>query len=67
LVIEVEAAIAEVQVPRWIKGVVDRADDLPIDMSADPKPADSPVGGQPKAVAELPVIASAEQRIGPAT
>jgi hypothetical protein len=49
LVIEVEAAIAEVQVPRWIKGVVDRADDLPIDMSADPKAADVPVGGQTKA------------------
>src|SRR6266446_5767346 len=66
LVIEVEAAIAEVQVQPWIGGIVDRADDLPIDMGADPKPADIPVGCQTKAVAELPVIATAEQRIGPA-
>jgi hypothetical protein len=55
LVIEVEAAIAEVQVPRWIKGVVDRADDLPIYMSADPKTTDIPVGGQTETVAELSV------------
>src|SRR6266850_191427 len=59
LVIEVEAAIAEVQVEPWVGGIIDRADDLPIDMSADPKPADIPVGGQTKAVAVFPVIAPA--------
>src|SRR6266481_6610115 len=66
LVIKVEAAIAKVQVQPWVGGIVDRADDLPIDMGADPKTADIPVGSQTKAVAELSVIASAEQRIGPA-
>src|SRR6266436_1596135 len=55
LVIKVEAAIAEVQVQPCVGGIIDRADDLPIDMGADPK-----------TVAELSVIASAEQRIGPA-
>jgi len=67
LVIEVEAAIAEVQVQPWVGGIVDRADDLPVDMGADPKPADIPVGSEAKAIAEISVIAPAEQRIGPAT
>jgi hypothetical protein len=35
--IEIEAAIAEVQVPRWTERVIDRAEDLPIGMRADPK------------------------------
>ena len=42
LVIEVEAAIAEVQVEPRVGGIVDRADDLPIDMGADPNPPTSP-------------------------
>ena len=64
--IEIEAAIAEVQVPRWVEGVVDRAEDLPIGMRADPKAADIAIGSQPEAVVELAVIARADQRIGPA-
>jgi hypothetical protein len=66
LVIEIEAAIAEVQVPGWVKGVVNHTDDLPIDMGADPETADIAVGGQSEAVAEIPVIAPADQRVGPA-
>ena len=49
--IEVEAAIAEVQVPRWAEGIVDRAEHLPIDMRADPKTADIAIGGEPEAIA----------------
>src|SRR5215469_14168893 len=60
--IEIEAAIAEVQVPRWIEGVIDRAEDLPIGMRADPKAADIAIGRQPEAVAEVAMIARADQR-----
>ena len=45
--------VAEVQVPRWVKGVVDRAQDLPIGMRADPKAADIAIGRQSEAVAEV--------------
>jgi len=44
--IEIEAAVTEAQVPRWVEGVVDRAQDLPIGMRADPKPADIAIGGE---------------------
>ena len=54
------------QVEPWVGGIVDCADDLLIDMGADPKPSDIPIGSETKAVAELSVIAPAEQGIGPA-
>src|SRR6516162_2018634 len=63
---EIEAAIAEVQVPGWAEGIIDRAEDLPIGMGPDPKAADIAIGGQPEAVAKLAVIAPADQRIRPA-
>ena len=64
--IEIEAAVAEVQVPRRVEGIVDGAEHLPIGMRADPKPANIAIGSEPKAIAKLAVIASADQRIGPA-
>src|SRR5262249_23540006 len=69
---EIEAAIAEVQVPGWAEGIIDRAEDLPIGMGPDPKAADIAIGGQPEAVAKLARIAPAalsapaDQRIRPA-
>src|SRR5262249_34084525 len=54
------------QVPRWVEGVVDRAQDLPIGMRADPKATDIAIGGQTPAIAEVAVITRADQRIGPA-
>src|SRR5882724_5906503 len=65
LVIEVEAAIAEVQVEPGVGGIIDRADDLPVDMGTDPKTADIHVGSQTKAVAELSVVAPAEPGSSP--
>ena len=64
--IEIETAVAEVQVPRWAEGIVDGAEHLPIAMRADPKAADTAVGCQPEPIAELAVIAPADQRVGPA-
>src|SRR5690242_13770399 len=64
--IEVEAAIAEVQVPRRAEGIVDCAEHLPIGMRADTKAADIAIGRQREAVAEVAVVARADQRIGPA-
>jgi hypothetical protein len=65
--IEIEAAIAEVQVPRRAEGIIDRAEHLPIGMRADPKAANIAIRGQTPAVAEVPVITRTDQRIGPAT
>src|SRR5215469_11954299 len=65
--VEIEAAVAEVQVPRLVEGVVNRPEDLPIDMRADPEAADIAISGQPETVAEVAVIARTDQRIGPAT
>src|SRR5690242_8760971 len=64
--IEIEAPIAQVQVPRWVEDIVDCAEHLPIGMRADAKAADIPIGREPEAVAEFAVIARADQRIGPA-
>src|SRR5690348_16303392 len=64
--IKIEAAIAEVQVPRRAEGIVDGAEHLPIGMRTDPKAADIAIGGQCKAIAEVAVIARADERIGPA-
>src|SRR5205085_8985068 len=58
--IEIEAAITEVQVPRWVEGIVDRAQDLPVGMRADPKAADIAIGGETPAIAEFSVIAGAD-------
>src|SRR5215471_7162140 len=63
--IEIEAAVAEVQVRRWTERVVDGAEDLPISMRADPKAADITIRRQREAVAEVTVIARADQRVGP--
>src|SRR5262249_28957806 len=65
-VTEVEAAIADVQVPGWAETIIDRADDLPIGMGPDPEAAEIPIGGEPEAVAEVAVIARGDQRIDPA-
>jgi hypothetical protein len=64
--IEIEAAVAEMQVPRWIKGVVDRPEHLPIGVRADAKAADIAVAGETLTIAEIAVITRADQRIGPA-
>src|SRR4029077_5568322 len=64
--IEIEATVAEVQVPRWVEGIVDGAEHLPIGMGADPKAADIGIGGETPAIAEIAVIAGADQRVGPA-
>src|SRR5262249_27573264 len=64
--IEIEAAVAEVQVPRWAEGIVDRPEHLPIDMRADAETADIAISGEPEAIAEVAVIAPADQRVGPA-
>src|SRR5215472_15126321 len=61
-----EAAIAEVQVPRRAERIVDGAEHLPIGMRADAKAADIAIRSKRKAVAEVAVIARADQRIGPA-
>src|SRR6516164_11423124 len=63
--IEIEAAIAEMQVPRRIEGIIDRAEQLPIGMRAAAMAAEIAIGGQPEAIAEVAVIAPADQRIGP--
>src|SRR4029077_1093073 len=63
--IEIEAAVAEVQVPRWVEGIVDGAEHLPIGVGADPKAADIAIGGETPAIAEIAVIARADQRVGP--
>ncbi|HYZ39326.1 MAG TPA: hypothetical protein VE687_01710 [Stellaceae bacterium] len=44
-VIEVHAAIAEVKVNPGTEGVIDRADQLPIGMSADTKTAEIAIRG----------------------
>src|SRR5262249_40472881 len=64
--VEIEAAIAEVQVPRWVEDIANRAQDLLIDMRADPKAADIAIGGETPAIAKLAVITRTDQRIGPA-
>jgi hypothetical protein len=64
--IEIEAAVAEMQVPRLAESIVDSAEHLPIDMGADPKAADIAIRRQTPPIAELAVIARADQRIGPA-
>jgi len=64
---EIEAAIAEMQVPRWVEGVIDRAEHLPIGMRAAAMATEIAIGGQPEAIAEVAVIAAADQRIGPAS
>jgi hypothetical protein len=64
--IEIEATVAEVQVPRWVEGIVNGAEHLPIAMRADPKAADIAIGCQPEPVAELAVVLPADLRIRPA-
>src|SRR5215469_3350859 len=64
--IDIEAAIAEMQVPGRIEGIIDRAEHLPIGMRATAMAAEIAIGGQPEAIAELAVIAPGDQRIGPA-
>src|SRR5689334_17682402 len=60
--IEIEATVAEVQIPRWAEGVVDGTERLPVSMGADSETADIAIGGEPEAVAEVAVIARADQR-----
>src|SRR5215471_16098316 len=48
------------------RGVVYRAEQLPVAVSADAKPADIAIGGQAEAVAEIVVVAPGDQRIDPA-
>ena len=63
--VEIEAAVAEVQVPRGVERIVDGAHDLPIAMHPNPNAADIAIGGQREAVAEVAMIARADQRIEP--
>src|SRR6516162_413563 len=65
--IEIETAIAELDVQPWFGEVVNRAEHLPIDMRADPETAEIAIRSQPEAVTEVPVIARGDQRIGPAS
>src|ERR1700730_17617805 len=53
LIIEVEAAVTEVHVQPRVGGLSRRADDLPIAMRADAKPADIAVGRHAAAGAEI--------------
>src|SRR6516164_6939735 len=64
--IEIQAAVAEVQVPRRAERIIDSAEHLPIGMRAHPKAAEIAVCCQSETVTELAVIARADQRIGPA-
>jgi hypothetical protein len=66
IIIEVEATVAEVELEPGVRGLVDGAHDLPVDVGADAKAADIAIGGHAEAVAEIPVIMSGDQRIGPA-
>src|SRR5271169_4361072 len=70
-IVKVEAAVAEVQVYPWGRRIVDRADQLPIAMRADAKPADIAIAGQAEPAGQEPagevdMVASADQRIAPA-
>ena len=67
-VIKVEAAVSQMKVDPGARGVVDRAKHLPIAMSADAKPADIAIRGQPepagkKPAREVDMIAPGNQRI----
>jgi hypothetical protein len=64
--IEIEAAVAEVQVPGRAEGIVDSAEHLPIGMRAHAKAAEIAIRCQGEAVTELAVIPRADQWIGPA-
>jgi len=46
--IEIEAAVTEVQVPRWVEGIIDGPENLPIGMRADPKAADIAIAVRPQ-------------------
>src|SRR6516165_10740178 len=71
LVVEVDAAVAQVKVDPRLHGVVDRALQPPIAMGGDTKAADIASGSQPepagkKPAGEVDMISTANQRIDPA-
>src|SRR6266852_4286238 len=66
LVIKVEAAVAQMKVQPRGGGVVDRADQLPVDMRAEAEAADIAIGAQAEAVCVFQVAAPTEERIAPA-
>ena len=51
-IVKVEAAVPQVKVDPRGRGVVDRADQLPVAMGADAKAADIAIGGQAEPVGE---------------
>jgi hypothetical protein len=53
----------QMKVDPRVERVVDRADKPPVDMCADAEPPDLAIGGQAEPVAEVVVIAIADQRI----
>src|SRR6516162_9903247 len=71
LVVEVDAAIAQVKVDPGLHCVVDRALQAPVAMGGDAKPADIALGSQPKPAGKKParevdMISPGNQRIDPA-
>src|ERR1700730_16243160 len=70
-IIKVDGAVAELKVEPRGRGVVDRAEQLPITRRADAKAADIAIAGQAKPAGEKPageidMVAPADQRIDPA-
>src|ERR1700730_9282895 len=66
LIVKIEAAITQMNVDPRVERIVDRADELPVDMRADPEAADIAIGRSAEPVAKVVVIATADQRIAPA-
>ena len=64
-VVEVHAAVAEMQVDRRLHGVVDGARHLPVAVGANAKAADIAIGGQTEPVVAIVMVALADQRIDP--
>src|SRR5207237_2053651 len=65
-IVKVEAAVPQMKVEPRRRGVVDRADQLPVAMGADAKAADIAIGGQAEPAGEVDMVASTNQRIDPA-
>jgi hypothetical protein len=65
-VVEVHAAVAEMQVDRRLHGVVDGPRHLPVAVGANAKAAGIAISGQPEPVVEIVMVAPSNQRIDPA-
>jgi hypothetical protein len=62
IIVEIEAAITCTKVDPRVESIVDRADDLPVDVRADSETADIAVGSKAEPVAKVVVVATADQR-----